>query len=327
MKFNKIAIAAAAVVSASALVLAGCASGGSGGDSQAADNKDIKICVYTHGDGGTFWSVFEKGAEAAATMTGVTLDYQGTTNDAAKLAQAIEAGVAGGCSAISVSVPDAGAESEALAAAEAAGIPVLTTNSGAKDYKALGAYTHVGQDEVVAGEAAGERFNELGLTNVVCAIQEANNSGLAERCQGLKNTFAGTVTDLNIDGALADPAMAEQKITAALSADPTIDGLFLLNADVATGSAMPAVETSGREIVIGTVDMSADALQAIKDGKIAFAIDQQQYAQGFLAVMLQYLAVTNGNQLGGGLPMYTGPGFVTSDNVDDVITYIGNGTR
>lgn len=328
MKFNKkMGVAAIAVVAAAGLALTGCAQSSGGSSDTAAAGSDYKICVYTHGDGGTFWSVFEKGAEAAAKSLGVTLDYQGTSNDAAKQAQAIEAGVAGGCNALAVSVPDAGAIKDALAAAEAKGIPVLTTNSGAKDYKALGAYTHVGQDEVVAGEAAGEKFNTLGLKNVMCVIQEANNSGLAERCQGLKNTFAGTVTDLNADGALADPSGAEAKIAAALTADPSIDGIFTLNADVATGSALPAAEASGREITIGTVDLSKDALEAIKAGTIAFAIDQQQYAQGYLAVLLNYLALSNGNKLGGTLPIYTGPGFVLAENVDDVITYTANGTR
>jgi simple sugar transport system substrate-binding protein len=79
--------------------------------------------------------------------------------------------------------------------------------------------------------------------------------------------------------------------------------------------------------MIGTVDMSADALQAIKDGSIAFAIDQQQYAQGYLAVVMLYLNLTNGHVLGGGLPMYTGPGFVEAGNVDQVMALVEAGTR
>jgi simple sugar transport system substrate-binding protein len=73
--------------------------------------------------------------------------------------------------------------------------------------------------------------------------------------------------------------------------------------------------------------MSAEALDAIEAGTIAFAIDQQQYAQGYLSVALLYLNLTNGHTLGGGLPMYTGPGFVDSTNVENVIALVAAGTR
>ena len=327
MSFNKkIAgvVAGAALIAAS---LAGCAPSTSGGDAAAEPTKDIKVCVYTHGDGGTFWSVAQAGAEQAGKDLGITVDYQGSSNDAAKEAQTIEAGITGGCQGIAASAPDPDAIKDAMLAAADAGIPTVTMNSGSAVFADLGAFTHVGQDEVVAGREAGKKFNELGLKHVLCPIQEAANVGLAERCQGLAETFAGTVTNFNADGALADLSGAQAKILAALQADPSIDGIFTLNADVATGAALPAAQASGSEITIGTVDMSADALQSIKDGDIAFAIDQQQYAQGYMSVVLLYLAITNANELGGGLPMYTGPGFVTANNVDVVMGYVEAGTR
>jgi simple sugar transport system substrate-binding protein len=73
--------------------------------------------------------------------------------------------------------------------------------------------------------------------------------------------------------------------------------------------------------------MSEDALNAISDGDIAFAIDQQQYAQGYLSVVLLYLNITNAHSLGGGLPMYTGPGFVDASNVAEVIALVASGSR
>jgi simple sugar transport system substrate-binding protein len=321
------AVAVAAVV---ALTLAGCSTGASTSASSedaapaAAGNK---ICVYTHGDGGTFWSVFQKGAEAAAAELNVTLDYQGSTNDSAKQAQTITAGIAAGCQGIAASAPDPAAIKDAMLAAAAAGIPTVTANSGSSVFAELGAFTHIGQDEIVAGREAGKKFNEMGLKNILCPIQEAANSGLTDRCKGATETFDGTVTEFNIDGALADLTGAQAKIAAALTADPTIDGIFALNADVATGAALPAATASGRDIKIGTIDMSADALDAIKAGTIAFAVDQQQYAQGYMAVVLLNLAINNGNELGGGVPIYSGPGFVTADNVDAVMALVAGGTR
>ena len=103
--------------------------------------------------------------------------------------------------------------------------------------------------------------------------------------------------------------------------------LFALNADIATGGAIPAAAAAGRKITIGTVDLSGDAVTAIKDGKLAFAIDQQQFAQGYLSVSVLYLNLLNGHVLGGGQPIYTGPGFVTKDNADLVQKLAAAGTR
>jgi simple sugar transport system substrate-binding protein len=320
MSWKKLSVIAAVA----SLSLAGCAATST---PEAGGNEDIKVCVYTHGDGGTFWSVAQAGAEAAAADLGITLDYQGSTNDSAKQAATIQAGVAGGCSGIAASAPDAGAITDAMLAAKAAGIPTVTMNSGSTVFKDLGAFTHVGQDEIVAGREAGYRFNELGATKVLCPIQEAANSGLTDRCKGLSETFEGETVDFNLDGGLADLAGSAAKLQAALEADPAIDGIFALNADIATGAAMVASENTGRNAIIGTVDMSADALTAIKDGKMAFAVDQQQYAQGYMSVVLLFLNITNAHELGGGLPIYTGPGFVTKDNVDKVMELVAAGTR
>lgn len=324
MSFKKFAVAgvaAAAVV----IALAGCSKGT---PSASGTNSNIKICMYTHGDGGTFWSVAQNGAEAAAKQLGVTLDYQGSSNDSSKQAQMIEAGMKGGCQGIAASAPDPDAIKTAMLSAHSAGIPTVTLNSGATVFQDLGAFTHFGQDEATAGEAAGTKLNEMGVTNVLCPIQEAANSGLTQRCQGVAKTFKGTVTQLNADGALADPSGAEAKIKAALDANPSIDAVIALNADVATGSVLPAVKAeSGRKIQVGTFDMSTDALNAIKDGSLSFAIDQQQYAQGYFAVMALYQAITNGIELGGGQAVMTGPSLVTKDNVDKVISGVAAGIR
>ncbi len=124
-----------------------------------------------------------------------------------------------------------------------------------------------------------------------------------------------------------DRSRSQAEIQAKLTADPTIDGVFALNADIATGGAIPAAAAAGRKITIGTVDLSGDAVTAIKDGKLAFAIDQQQFAQGYLSVSVLYLNLLNGHVLGGGQPIYTGPGFVTKDNADLVQKLAAAGTR
>ena len=325
MKAPKLGLAVAVTA---ALVLSACSSGtdtnGDGADGKA--NADIKICMYTHGDGGGFWSVAKKGAQKAAADLGVSLDYQESNNDAEAQAQLIEAGVSAGCDGIAVSAPNPDAIQGAMDKADAAGIPLVTMNSGASVFAQLHAFTHVGQDEFIAGQEAGKKFKELGATKILCPIQEANNIGLQQRCDGAKDTF-GNVENLQLSAGLSDLSKSSAEIQAKLEADPSIDAIFSLNADIATGSALPAADAAGRDITIGTIDLSGDAVQAIKDGDLAFAVDQQQYAQGYLPVVLLYLNKINGHVLGGGQPMYTGPGFVTQENADLVQKLAEEGTR
>ena len=331
----------AVLTSVVALTLAGCAAGADSDAGETAStetaaaeteavvpaNSDIKICVYTHGDGGTFWSVAQAGAEKAGEDLGITIDYQGSTNDSARQAAIIEGAISADCDGVAASAPDPGAIEQAMLSLADAGVPTVTMNSGSDVFKSLGAFTHVGQDEIIAGREAGLRFNELGATNILCPIQEAANVGLTDRCEGARQTSTGTVTDFNLDGGLQDLTAASAKIKAALEADPTIDAVFALNADIAAKAVLPAVQELGLDINIGTVDMSEDALNAIAAGDMVFAIDQQQYAQGYLSVVLLYLNVTNAHSLGGGLPMYTGPGFVDASNVEEVIGLVAAGTR
>ncbi len=327
MKAPKLGLAAAV---AATLILSACASGQDDdkkdSDASGGSNSDIKICMYTHGDGGGFWSVAKKGAEQAAKDLGVDLDYQESNNDAEAQAQLIEAGVSAGCDGIAVSAPNPDAIQGAMDKANDAGIPLVTMNSGASVFQDLHAFTHVGQDEFIAGQQAGLKFKELGATKVLCPIQEANNIGLQQRCDGAKDTF-GNVENITLSAGLADLSKSEAEIQAKLEADTDIDAVFSLNADIATGSSMPASEAVGRDIVNGTVDLSGDAVQSIIDGDLAFAIDQQQYAQGYLPIVLLYLNKINGHVLGGGQPMYTGPGFVTQDNAEQVQKLAAAGTR
>ncbi|WP_028652466.1 substrate-binding domain-containing protein [Nocardioides halotolerans] len=326
MKAPKLGLAAAV---AAVLVLSACGSGqDSDDDSGDGDSKsaDMKICMYTHGDGGGFWSVAKKGAEKAADDLGVELDYQESNNDPEAQAQLIEAGVSGGCDGIAVSAPNPDAIQGAMDKANDAGIPLVTMNSGSAVFQDLHAFTHVGQDEFIAGQEAGKKFKELGATKVLCPLQEASNIGLQQRCDGAKDTF-GNVENLQLSAGLADLTKSEAEIQAKLESDPDIDAIFSLNADIATGSSMPASEAAGRDIINGTVDLSGDAVQAIADGDLAFAIDQQQFAQGYLPVVLLYLNKLNGHVLGGGQPMYTGPGFVTQENAELVQKLAEQGTR
>ena len=292
---------------------------------QATTAQNITIAVITHGDDGVFWSVAQKGAEQAGKDLGITVKYQGANNKGDVEAGYIDQAVADKVSGIAVSLADPAALKASVKAAVAAGIPLVTLNSGSDLFKELGAITHVGQDETVAGEGAGSKFTELGAKKLLCVKQEQTNVGLEARCNGAAKTFKGTVVQITTSGD-KDPVASQGEINAKLAADPAIDAVFATGPIGGHLTVLAAAEL-GRKVIIGSVDLSTDILADIKDGKAAFTIDQQQYLQGYLAVVFLYLNITNANTVGGGLPVYTGPGFITKDNVETVAALVAKGTR
>lgn len=287
--------------------------------------EDITIAVITHGDDGVFWSVAQKGAEAAGAALGITMNYQGANNNAQDQAQMIEQAVTDGVDGIAVSLADPKALEGALKKVVEAGIPLITLNSGSDLFKGLGAITHVGQDETVAGNGAGERLKAAGGTVLLCAKQEQSNVALEERCNAAAETFGGKVIQITTSGD-ADRVAQQAEIKAALDADPSINAFLGTGPVIAVDGANAAAEL-GRSMPMGGFDLSTEILDYIGQDKLTFTIDQQQFLQGYLAVVFLYLNVTNKNTVGGGLPVMTGPGFVDKSNVVAVQELVGKGTR
>jgi len=292
-----------------------------------AQDQPLKICLVVHSDPtGSFWNVVDRGAKDAAALYGVDLTSVGSL-DPAEQAQMVEDCVAQGVDGLAVSLANPDALRDSVKAAVDAGIPVITLNSGVDVYKELGALTHVGQTEFVAGQGAGLRLNDMGVKKVLCVIHEEGNVGLEQRCDGLTDTFTGEVERFNVASTgVADLAGTSSTIQDKLVSDSSIDALLALNPDIAI-AARDAIVAAGTSQVLSTFDLSPDVLQAILDGQIAFAIDQQQYLQGYLPIVFLVLYNENANVVGGGLPVLTGPGFVDASNAAAVIELSAAGTR
>jgi simple sugar transport system substrate-binding protein len=284
----------------------------------------LDFAVITHAsEGDAFWSVVQNGAQDAGRDLGVKVTYEGDGKPDAQ-AKLIDNAVAQGKTGIVVSMANPDALQASIEAAVRAGIPVITINSGGDRSVEFGAIAHVGQDEAVAGKAAGERLKDEGRTKLLCVIHEAGNTGLNDRCEGAKQGFGGNVTNLQVD--IANPTDTENRIRGALQTDPAIDGVLTLNSQVAD-RAVAAAASAGSSAVVATFDLNTDVVDSIKAGRILFAVDQQQYEQGYLPIVMLKLYRENGNTLGGGQPVFTGPGFVDESNADQVGEYTERGTR
>ena len=300
-------------------------SGGGSEDVSLTQGGDLRIAVITHGSGDSFWAVAKRGAEQAGKDLGVNVQYSESANDPQKQAQLIDAAVTDKVDGIAVSAPNPDALRDPLKKAVDAGIPVITLNSGQTDSAELGAMTHVVQDETIAGEAAGQRLAEGGSQKLLCVIHEQGNIGLNQRCDGAKQGFGGEVENLQVKG-VEDISTTLTEIQSKLESDDSIDAILTLNPDIAV-AARDAVAGSGSEAKLATFDLSGDVVTAIEDGEIEFAVDQQQYLQGYLPVVFLKLFNDNANTVGGGQPVLTGPGFVDKGNAATVKQLAEEGTR
>jgi simple sugar transport system substrate-binding protein len=298
----------------------------SGGDMGAgqADTPRFTVAMVTHGPpGDTFWDLIRKGAETAAKKDNIELKYSAELQgpDQANLVQnAVDSDVA----AIAVTLARPEALKPAVERAISEGIPVVALNAGIDDWQAAGAKAYFGQDEQISGEAAGKKLAAEGAKKVICVIQDQGNVALESRCAGVKAGFGGAVENLNVNG--TDLPSVQSTITAKLQQDPSVDYIVTLGAPIAL-TAVESAKNAGSTAKIGTFDTNAQLVDAIKAGTVQWAVDQQPFLQGYLAIDSLWLYLNNGNAIGGGQPTLTGPAFIDKSNIDAIADYAKNGTR
>jgi simple sugar transport system substrate-binding protein len=261
------------------------------------------------------------GRDLAAKQFCMTITTTGKSNDVVGQAQLIDAAVAQKVDGIATSLPDPTGLKESIEHARAAGIPVTTWNSGASGFAAAGSMAHAGQDEVVAGEKAGEYMAQQGLKHVGCISHVPDNIGLQERCQGLKKGIeagGGTVTTIPCINCDSDPATTLSTIKAALAADPSLDGLLTLNPDIGNEAVQAVADAGAKDKVkLATFDLNKDGIKYLESGDLMFGISQGFWAQDYTALWSLYMIINYGVQPGAGVnAIYTGPTFVTKDNVE-----------
>ncbi len=303
----------------------------------ASSGCPYKFAVITHGDNGSFWSVFYKGARDAAAKLGCTLTEvygsqqqgQAEPDDSAENAQvqdAINAHVDG----ILVTDHNPSLMNGTIASAVAAGIPVVLANAGCDDadIAATHAMTCVGQPEVLAGQRAGQRFMSEGASNVLCVIHQSGQN-LLDRCNGIAQALGTgstcstgqppssgtgcTELTLTVPNAASNPSASAQQVAAYLQAHPQINAVMTLNNAIAQGVVAALPSTSS--VKVATFDLNSWDVSAVENGKLAFVIDQQQYLQGYLPIAFLYLyQAHHGVSVGGGTTVPTGPFIIDKTN-------------
>jgi simple sugar transport system substrate-binding protein len=288
---------------------------------QGVRDAGVRIAVVTHGQASSpFWAIVRNGVEAAGRQVDVLISYRAPEiYSVSRMRTLIDQAVASRPDGLVVSIPEPKL-GPAIRRAVKAGIPVVSINSGADEAKRLGVLAHVGQPEEQAGYESGRRFARAGARRVICVNQQTANQGLDARCRGLDRALrraGGRTRVIRVD----DQSAATPGVIGAAIRDFDADGVLGLNATTGTES-VEAVRRDHRAgaTTVGTFDLGPDVLRAVRRGKIAFAVDQQAYLQGYLPVILLAQRARFGlfpARRGELIP--TGPNFVTRRNAGRVI--------
>jgi simple sugar transport system substrate-binding protein len=202
---------------------------------------------------------------------------------------------------------------------------------GGDKAKELGAINYLGNEEYTAGLAAGAYFGTHGSKNVICVNTVPGAQNLEDRCKGVADGAAkngSKSTELPLPAsAFGNPTAVAEAIKATLIKDKSIDGLATISAGDAD-SAATGIEQAGAtgKVKLASFDMNDTGLARIKGGTQQFAVDQQPWLQGFLAVTLADAAVNYGLKLASA-PILTGPGIVDSANIDATLAGAKAGYR
>ena len=254
------------LIAAGGVLLSPAAAFARGTTTRAATAGKIKVAVVTHGDTGSFWSVFKKGVDQAASnlkASGVSVTQVYANNDVSKQVAGINAAIAAKVNVIATSVPDASALKDPLTTASKKGIEIITVNSGLGAFDSLPTYeVHVGQTEQLAGAGAGKQFNgrreeprgrdprgvELG--------PEPAGRGREAGVQGQDKTLV-------IPNAKSDLPGTKEKIAAYFRANKGTDAFLGLDPDV-TAAALDALPKGTKA---GTFDLSRPIISEIARGQ------------------------------------------------------------
>lgn len=280
----------------------------------------VRIAVVTHGQASSpFWAIVRNGVEAAARQMDVVVSYRAPDiYSLDRMKTLIDQAVASRPDGLVVSIPEPGL-APAIRRATAAGIPVVSINSGSTIYRRLGILAHVGQPEDRAGEGAGKRLAAAGVRSALCVNQQVGNQGLDERCRGLARAMravGGRSRVLSVDDM---SPLTPRRIADAVRSEG-IDGVLALNSTTG-GEAVKAVDLAGQagKVKVATFDLGPDVLAAVRSGKLLFAVDQQAYLQGYLPVVLLTQRARYGLFPAQGDVIPTGPNFVTKADAGKAI--------
>jgi len=309
------------------LAAVGLAACGSSDDSTAASSDAATsslhfIYVDSNPSAEPIGAIINSGLSAASKELGVEVEKRSTKSaefSPSELKRLIESAIAQKPDGLIISDPEPPALNETIKSATSQGIPVVLAQTGAGQIEATGALTYVGNDEKATGELGGELLKKAGGSHGLLVTLPPGYPIVEERNEGFESGFGGEVTELSLKQ-FTDVTATTNSLLATLEKDSSINTVFSVGSVFipALIAVRKQLGDRGEEMIWGTIDISPQALEAVKEGALKFAIDQQPYLQGYLPVLYlkQYLEL-------GLSPVQeqvpTGPAAVTKENAEQIL--------
>jgi simple sugar transport system substrate-binding protein len=158
----------------------------------------------------------------------------------------------------------------------------------------------------------------MGVKEALILNQEIGNVALDQRTKGFIDGFEGPFHHVQVLPVKIDFRICYDAIAAYLQKNREVDGILALG-PVAAEPALQVLDEMGAigKIKLCTFDISPGIIQALMKKQMNFALDQQQWLQGYLPVVFLANYAKYGSILQNGL-ILTGPSFVTPENVEQV---------
>ena len=297
---------------------------GGGGGGTAPDSPRLTFAMISHApDGDAFFDVIKKGAQDAADKDNIEFKYSSSGEvpvQSTFIQNAIDSKVDG----IAVSLPDPDALAPVIQKAVAAGIPVVAFNAGDRAWPKTGALAFYGEPEVLAGEFAGTKLNDLGSKHTLCVLQAQGQVQLEDRCAGIASKFGGQTEKLYAQG--TDTPQYVSTVSSKLRQDPSIDSVVTLGPSLGV-AVQQQLEQDGNKAKVVTYAFNNDLIPLLQNGKVAFTIDQQPYLQGYLSIDSLWLYKKNKSVIGAQQSVPTGPVVIDQTNIGDILDGVKSGIR
>jgi simple sugar transport system substrate-binding protein len=273
-----------------------------------------------------FWQPVIKGFEQAGEDLGFEARFRAPGPkgyaSAYEYTLAVENAIASKPDALIIADTRPEAMNDTIKSAVDMGIPVILSNSGFGQQKIVGALAFIGMDEWLNGRVGGEQLKKTGAKHALIATTAPGIPDIDNRVAGFIEGFEpGKTTLVEVpEPVLFDTPKLVNAMMATLEKDETIDSIFSTGGCCAPAMliARERLGERGKSMHFGTIDLGDPVVRGLVDGKLDFALDYQQYHQGYLpAVFLIHFiryGITPGTDF---IP--TGPGIITPENAQQII--------
>lgn len=287
------------------------------GDPSAASGNAITVGVTVY-DMSSFITQGKQGMEAYAAARDITLQWNSAGGDVSVQASQVDQYINAKLDAIIIVPVQADSLGPQVAAAKAAGIPVIAVNTALSGVEVDAS---VQPDDVAAGEQETAQMVEaLGGEGAVVILEgPLGSSPQIDRGKGIENVLAQNpgITVLTQDTAnwKRDEAVNTMKNWISAFGDE-ITGVISQNDDMALGALQALREAGMEDIPVVGIDGIEDGLDAVSSGQMIGTSLQHGTVE-----MAAGLAVAAGIAHGEEVPLepvYVMPA-VTSENVDAVL--------